>query len=170
MHKKLLFIFLLLPIFIKAQSTISKKYVDDRINSLTYLSFKINGTFEYRYAYDLIGDFATGHYTVSKDTIRLFYNKDTTGVSIEALLSSHSEFNRADTLIIKGNKLFQIKDGLNQFNAKPIIIDSKTHKGWRPPKSWHYKRKYLIFGPYESTRRGRYYMIEEQDAYWTKNK
>jgi hypothetical protein len=162
-----MFILLIIPSMVNGQSTIGKRYVDDRINNLTYLEFNRNATFKYSYAYDLMHDYATGRYRLSNDTIYLFYNKSP---AIEALLTPHTEKLRADTLVLKGKMLFKVRDGVSEYYSKPIVIDSKTHKGWRPPESWHYRRKYLIFGPYESTRRGRYYMIDERYAYWNVKK
>jgi hypothetical protein len=170
MNGRLLLSLVLLPIVSIGQIRLSKRYVDDRINNLTYLNFNVDSTFEYRFTYDLMGDFATGNYKQSKDTIFLFYKKDTVISNIEKQLTSHADQFRTDTLILMGNKLFEVKNKVSTYHFKPIVIDSKTHKGWKPPKSWNYKRKFLFIGPYESTHSGRYYMIEEQYAYWNKIK
>jgi hypothetical protein len=168
--KKLLILFAFLPAYIYGQSVLADKYVDDRINSLTYLRFKTDGAFEYRYLYDLINDFATGHYRISKDTVFLTYDIGPAKPTFVEELSPHVERLRADTLIIKDKKLFQVSNNISQYNAKPIVINKHTHKGWKPPKSWQYRRRYFIFGEYQSTRSGQYYMIDDRYAYWKKRK
>lgn len=162
-------IIIILPLQLKAQSGFVKRYVDDRINNLTYLDFKENGMFEYRYAYDLIHDFATGKYRVHRDTIFLTFKKDGATQLIESLSSNTTPF-RPDTLVVLDKKLYRVKDGISEYYSKPIIINSKTHKGWKPPKSWHYRKRYFLFGPYQSTNSGRYYMIDEQYAFWNTHK
>jgi hypothetical protein len=163
----LTFIILMLSVISNAQSILARHYVDDRINSLTYLTFNKDGTFQYRYVYDLNHDRATGKYLRLGDTLILVYNKDTSNIILNALTSEY-KLNRADTLFIKKHKLYQIKTGLSMNNAKPIILNRKTDKGFKPPKSWRYRRKYLLFGPYQST--DRYYMIDEKFAIWANSK
>jgi hypothetical protein len=168
---KYLTLFLLwLPFLTKGQCVLAKSYVEDRINNLTYLHFHKNGTFEYRYTYDLINDMSEGYYKCSNDTIFLIYNKNTIQSTVAEQLSSHDKFFRADTLIVKGYKLYQVKSGVSDFDKKPVIIDTKTHKGWKPPKNWLYIRKFWLFGPYQSTPQGQYYMIDERHAAWATKK
>ncbi len=141
----------------------AKRYVDDRINELTHLYFKPDSTFEFRYAYDLIGDEAVGRYRLSRDTLLLTFTKDTSVTGNKYF--EHAISVRADSLIIKGHKLYAIKNGQSE-EYEPQ--DTLHH---RPPKNlrWQYTRKYLIFG-YWQTRWSRYYMIDERCAKWATRK
>lgn len=153
----------LLPKVVCGQINLSSHYVDDRINSDNYLKFKKDGGFEYRYRYDLMHDFATGSYKFSHDTVYLKYN--TTSEKIDSTeLIYRDERRRADTLIVKSHRLYKVKDGESEEFAPKIVAEHKV------PKSWKYKRRYLLFGPYQSTRAGRYYMIDSAYASWNKYK
>jgi hypothetical protein len=154
---------------VRAQLLIGKHYVDDSVNSLTFLQFNADMTFQYSYAYDLMNDHATGKYALIKDTVLLKYDYVQEPIILDGGLSSHTEYNRADTLLIKKHKLFQIKNGVSMEYAPPIVYDLKKNKR-KPPKSWHYKRKYLLFGPYQSQSKNSYYMIDEQYAVWATRK
>ena len=158
--KYAILLIILLPGFTKGQSILAKKYVDDRINELTYLKFTTNNTFEYHYLYDLSSDFATGHYKLKLDTIFLKYDNDITISKVEKAFSSSAGQLRKDTLILKGYKLYEVKNGISLEYAKPLSAHHKV------PKSWHWKRKYILFGPYQSTRSNRYYMIDSSYAGW----
>ena len=156
-------IIFLIPSIVKGQSILAKRYVDDRINELTYLYFKPDSTFEFRYAYDLMGDEAIGHYTQHRDTLLLIFSKDT-GITNSKYFEPAIVV-RADSLIIRKHKLYMIKNGQSrEFEPQ----DTLHHK---PPKNlrWQFRRKYLFFG-YWQTHWSRYYMIDEHYAKWATKK
>jgi hypothetical protein len=159
MMKYLFLLLLLFPLLSKAQAIPAKRYVNDRQNDNTYLDFS-NGKICFRYMYDLIQDKATGQYRISKDTIFLTYDKDSLENNVQQALAT--KVRRPDSLIIVSHKLYQIINGVNQEFAKPLSFD---HQG---PKSWHFHHQYLLFGPYQSTQSGRYYMIDTAFAQWNK--
>jgi len=169
MSKYLLLILTLFPALTKGQTRISEQYVDDHINELTYLKFNPDNTFEYRYLNDLMGDFATGHYKRSRDTLFLFYNPDSVQLKAKAegMLTSHDERNRADSLVVKSNKLYLIVNGVSLYDAPPEILD---HVYGKPSKNSPYRRKYFFFGKYRTVRSKRYYMIDIADAVWNRRK
>ena len=167
MYKLIVILLLILPGVLKAQIVIGKHYVDDNVNNLTYLQFNSDSTFQYSYRYDLIGDDATGKFRLSIDTIFLKYDYVQYVANVTDALSAHTEANRADTLLIKKHKLFKIKNGVSMEYAPPIVWDRKKYKQ-RPPKGWHYRRKYLLFGPYQTVGKRRYYMIDERCARWNR--
>jgi hypothetical protein len=137
----------------------AKRYVNDRQNDSTYLDFN-NGRFRFRYMYDLVQERASGHYNISKDTIFLVYDKDLSENDMQKTLTTNVK--KPDSLIIAKHKLYQIINGVNQEFAPPIRYDHKV------PRSWHYRRQYVLFGPYQSTQSGRYYMIDTAFAQWNK--
>jgi len=153
-------IFVILPFVAKSQSILAKRYVDDRINESTHLYFRDDGTFEFKYLYDLIGDQALGHYKQHNDTLFLTYSKDTLS-NIQFIENAISV--RADSLIIKGNKLYRIKNG----KSKEFEPQDVTYQ--KPPKNSHYTRKYLFFGSWHSNW-SKYYMIDERNAKWATKK
>jgi hypothetical protein len=159
MPKYLPIIFVLLPSFVIGQSQLAKRYVDDRINELTYLHFKTDNMFEFRYAYDLRGDEAIGRYIQRKDTLLLTFTKDTS-VTGNTYFESASNV-RADSLIIKGNKLYVIKNGQSREFERQDTLHHKPTKSERG----QYRRRYLLFG-YWYTHWSRYYMIDERHAKW----
>ncbi|HEY4324078.1 MAG TPA: hypothetical protein VGN20_08830 [Mucilaginibacter sp.] len=161
MTKYLLLVSLFISFVSKAQSILAKRYVDDRINELTYLYFKPDSTFEFRYAYDLMGDEAIGKYRLHIDTLFLNYTKDTSVSGFQYF--EHAVNVRADSLILKGHKLFEIKNGQNR---EYLPQDTVHHK---PPKNWHYKREYIFLGYWHSTY-SRYYMVDERYAKWANKK
>ncbi|WP_428330656.1 hypothetical protein [Mucilaginibacter sp.] len=161
MKKYLLIVSLFAILSAKSQSILVNRYVDDRINPMTYLHFKPDGTFEFRYANDLMGDEAIGRYTIHRDTLLLTFTKDT---SISGFTYfEHPTGVRADSLLIKKHKLYEIKNGKNR-EYEPQ--DTVHH---RPPKSWHYRRKYFLFGYWHSNY-SRYYMVDERHAKWATKK
>lgn len=164
--KYIFYLFVLSPILTKGQVRLAEKYIDDRVNNYTYLEFSSDSSFEYRYLYDLSGDFAKGHYKLHKDTLFLFYDPDSTVIKQKFLgiLTSHDERNRADSLLIKGKKLFRIKNGIGLYDAKPDVIDKKSNGGWHPSKNSPYRRKYFLFGRYQTVRTKRYYMVDIQST------
>lgn len=163
MPKYLLFTIALFPSLARSQSKLAKRYVDDRINELTYLYFKTDSTFEFRYAYDLMGDEAIGTYKLHHDTLLLTFKKDTSVTG--NVYFEHASNIRADSLIIKGHKLYAIRNGRShEFEPQ----DSLHH---RPSvnERRRYRRKYLLFG-YWYTHWSHYYMIDERYAKWATHK
>jgi hypothetical protein len=163
MVRALTLIFILAPLVGMSQHSLSKRYVDDRINELTHLYFKPDSTFEFRYAYDLMGDEAIGRYTLHRDTLLLTFSKDTSLAGRKYFENATGV--RADSLIIKGHKLYQIKNGQSrEFEQQ----DTLHH---RPPKNerWKFRRRYLLFG-YWQTHWSTYYMKDERYAKWATRK
>lgn len=159
MHQNLTCVLLLLPTLIFGQSAITIRYVDDRINENTYLRLKGDSSFIFRYSYDTMGDEATGRYKRHGDTIFLTFTKDT--IVSGAQYYYHNTAARADSLIIKGHLLYQISNGQSrEFEPQEI----SHHK---MPKNMHFKRKFILFGPWHSSW-SRYYMVEEKYAKWKK--
>ncbi|WP_342644907.1 hypothetical protein [Mucilaginibacter sp. CSA2-8R] len=120
---------------VKGQPALVVKYVDDRINESTYLDFKSNHTFEYHYLYDSMGDAATGTYRLHRDTIFLKYAPNAS--DLEERFITHTEALRADTLLIKGNLLYEVKNGVSR------EYEPRDTVHYKPPRHWHYRRKYI---------------------------
>jgi len=159
MHRLLIFVLLLLPILAFSQSAVTNRYVDDRINENTYLRLKSDSSFMFRYAFDTMGDEAIGIYRRHGDTLFLTFTNDT--ILSRAQYYNHVTDARADSLIIKGHLLYQIRNGQSREYEPQEIVHHKM------PKNEHFKRKYILFGPWQSTW-SKYYMVEEKYANWKK--
>jgi hypothetical protein len=137
---------------------LASKYVDDRINEMTYLHFRSDSTFKFKYAYDSIGDEASGTYRLHKDTLILKYNPNDPQLKDRFLI--HTEAYRADTLLVKGRLLYEVKNNISREYEPRDTLHQK------PLKHWGYRRKYFLFGVYQSPRYSKYYMIDERYASW----
>jgi hypothetical protein len=146
---------LIVPTLIYGQSALADHYVDDRINEDTYLRFNADSSFKFQYAYDLLSDHAAGRYRRHGDTLFLTYTTDTTTIKRDNIWPN------ADSLIIKGYFLYQIKNGQSREYEPQEIVHHKM------PKNEHYKRKFILFGPWHSTW-SQYYMVDEKYAKWKK--
>jgi hypothetical protein len=149
----------LAPTLVLSQAPLSKRYVDDRINQLTYLHLSKDFSFELRYAFDTMWDKAVGHYRTKGDTLLLTFSRD--AITSEAQDFNHNTSRRADSLIIKGHFLYKIINGRSGEYEHDEIV---THK---PLDVRHYRRAYLFFGPWHSTW-SKYYMVEEGHERWKK--
>jgi len=153
------------------QTQLVGKFIDDHINENTYIIFNSDSTFKYRYSFDLFLDIKCGQYKTKGDTIYLTY---TSGINdtlcnteqIMPLVASDTISRRPTQLYLKGDKLFEIKDG------KIVDRTEKFQPDWKVPKSSrkYYRRKYLLFGPLVSKTKKIYYMIAASKVKWTKHK
>jgi len=146
---------LIVPTLIYGQSALADLYVDDRINEDTYLRLNADSSFKFQYEYDLLSDHAAGRYTRRGDTLFLTYTNDTTTIKTD------NNWPKTDSLIFKGHFLYQIKNGQSRQYEPDEIVYHKM------PKNMHFKRKYILFGPWHSTW-SKYYMVEEKYAKWKK--
>jgi hypothetical protein len=147
-----------MPFLSKGQVILAKRYVYES-NISTYLHFKSDSTFEFQYRYDLIGDEAIGRYVLKQDTLLLTFTKDT---SLTGNIYFEHENHRPDSLLIKGNKLYEIK------NRRSREFDPQDSLHHRPPNKL-YRRRFILFG-YWYTHWSHVYMIDERYAKWATHK
>lgn len=147
MHKILL-ILLCISLGLHAQTHLANQYVAEH-NDSTYIKFRPDSSFYYRYSYDLMQNRDTGKYKMVGDTIFLIY---TPFVTLEDYLTAKGF--RPDTLFVKGDKLYLVR------NSKIINKPDPTPLTFKPPHAWGYRRKYYLFGSYIPKKRSIYYMID----------
>jgi len=165
---RLIIIQLLFSTLTYGQTQLIGKFVADHINENTYIIFNSDSTFKYRYSYDLFLDIKCGQYKTKGDTIYLTY---TLGINDTAcntehvmpLLASDTISNRPKQLFLKGDKLYEIKNG------EVVYRTEKFQPDWKVPKSSrkYYRRKYFLFGPLVSKSKKIYYMIRASKVKWT---
>jgi hypothetical protein len=156
-----LILFVFLATFALGQGKPVGKYINDGYNENNYLIFNSDSTFKYRLAYCLTHDIACGKYKIHNDTILLYYLTDMRDTCCNKEIDAKIHYDSTVTLS-RPVKLFYENEKLYMFNEgkveKKMVMESK------PPKSWGYHRKYLIFGQYINN--DVYYMITESKVKW----
>lgn len=170
MKTHLIIILIFLSNLSYGQTGLIGKYVDDHINENTYIIFKTDSSFKYRYSFDLFLDIKCGQYQTKGDTIYLTY---TQGIN-DTLCNSERimPLVARDTVSRRPEKLYYKDDRLYELDKKNKIIDktSSDQLTFKPPEAWGYRRKFYLFGPYFKKSQPTYYMVIDSKAKWLQKK
>jgi hypothetical protein len=156
-------IILFLSVFTYGQGKPMGKYINDALNEKNYIIFNPDSTFKFRYSVCLTHDIACGKFEMHNDTIFLHYITDMRDTCCNKEIDA--DFHYDSTLAyIRPEKLFYNNERLYTFEEGKI--NNTAILNTKPPRSWGYHRRFILFGPY--IKHDIYYMITETQVKWKK--